>query len=263
MKRPRRVAWMGLTVVTALAMLSPLRADAPAEDASTPAEAPVTDPALVARHYREIAARPEFHDVAESGVNPRIEDLLSDWFSRLGKKVGDFKYTSRMPAFETLLMSVLAAFAVAILIYIVVRLSRRQSWTWHEPPPEAPGEKKRRAPEFYDEQIAEAVQARDWHGAWLAAWRQFLARLERRRLVEADRTRTNREYLGQLRAQSLPAAALALLTGMVDAYDRFIYGRAAIGEAEWKDFHRQIEEAALLLRLEEKKALAGTGGGAP
>ena len=87
---------------------------------------------------------------------------------------------------------------------------------------------------------------------------QTVSSFERRNLVEADRTRTNREYLGQLRGKSLPASSLALLTAMVDAYDQFIYGRAAIGEAEWKDFHQQMQEAALLLHLDDKRTPGAT-----
>ena len=98
-----------------------------------------------------------------------------------------------------------------------------------------------------------AVASGDWHAAWLAAWRQFLSRLEYRNLVGADRTRTNREYLAQLRTKSLPGSALALLTVMVDAYDNFIYGRKPIGEREWDLFHRQIDEAGLMLHLEDKR----------
>jgi hypothetical protein len=213
----------------------------------------VTDPALVAAHYRQVAARPEFVDAQKSGINPRLEDLLSEWFQSLGKRMGDFRYQSRMPAFESLLMSALVAFSLAVLIYIIYRLTRGHVWTWKDSPLPAARSETLRAPEFYDEEIAQAVKAHDWHAAWLATWRQFLSRLERRRLVEADRTRTNREYLGQLRDQPLPATALALLAGMVDAYDRFIYGRAAIGESEWTQFHRQIEEAALLLHLDDKR----------
>lgn len=248
MKRARVVA---LATVSLLATFAPLHAD----DSPPPQPAPlaVTDPVLVAQHYREVANRPEFADGQDSSANPRIEDLLSEWFQNLGKRIGDFKYASRMPAFESLLMSVLVAFSLAIVAYIVLRLTRGHRWTWRESESPMPGEKTLRAPETYTAEITRAVQTQDWHTAWLASWRQFLSQLERRSLVEADRTRTNREYLGQLRGQHLPASSLALLTAMVDAYDRFIYGRAPIGETEWNDFHRQIEEAALLLHLDDKR----------
>ncbi len=243
---------LGSSLTMLLLALSPLRADPdPAPAPNSPA---ITDTAQVAQHYREVEARPEFLDADSSGGNPRLEDVLSEWFQGLGKRIGDFKYANRMPAFESLLMSLLVAFSLAVLLYIIVRLTRGRPWTWREAETPAPGEKKLRAPESYVEEITHAVETRDWHAAWLAAWRQFLSRLERRSLVEADRTRTNREYLGQLRDQQLPTTSLALLTTMVDAYDRFIYGHAVIGEAEWKDFHRQIEEAALLLHLDDKRA---------
>ena len=246
-----------MTVLAALLLaLLPLRADdLPPVSPGPPA---VTDPALVAQHYHEVTARPEFFDAEDLGATPRLEDVLSEWFRGLGKRIGDFKYANNMPAFESLLMAFLVAFALGILIYIILRLTRGHPWTWREAEAPAPGEKKLRAPESYDEEITQAVAARDWHTAWLAAWRQFLSRLEQGRLVEADRTRTNREYLDQLRGLALPTSSLALLTTMVDAYDSFIYGRAAIGEADWKDFRQQIEEAALLLHLDDKRTPGAT-----
>jgi hypothetical protein len=160
-------------------------------------------------------------------------------------------------------MTLLVVFSISILLYIMVRLTRRRSGMDEESDIEIPGQKAFRAPEFYDEEIRQAVQAGDWHTAWLAAWRQFLSRLEHRHLVDADRTRTNREYLAQLRGKSLPVSALPLLSGMVDAYDQFIYGRNPIGEPEWTYFHQKIDEAALLLHLDDKKAIAQANQSAP
>ena len=233
-----------------------IRADAPAVDSPPPDAAPalITDPVRVGEHYRQVLARPQFQEIDESTVNTRLEDWLSQWFKRLGARFGEFTYTSRMPAFESLLMTLLVVFSSAVLLYIMVRLTRRRGGMEPEPATGIPGQKTFRPPEFYDEEIHQAVRARDWHTAWLAAWRQFLSRLEHCHLVEADRTRTNREYLAQLRGETLPASALALLTGMVDAYDRFIYGRQSISEPEWNLFRRQIDEAALLLHLDDKRA---------
>ncbi len=62
-----------------------------------------------------------------------------------------------------------------------------------------------------------------------------------------------------MRAEPLPASAVALLTGMVDAYDRFIYGRRLIAEPDWNRFQEQIEEAGLLLHLNDKGSQVKTG----
>jgi len=250
-----RLRGLILPVIFLLGMMS-LRAD----DSAAPA--PITDPARVGEHYRQVLARPQFQEGEEPAVNTRFEDWLSQWFKRLGATIGEFKYASRMPAFESLLMTLLVVFSIAVLLYIMARLTRRRGGMEPEPAAGIPGQKAFRSPEFYDEEIHQAVLAGDWHTAWLAAWRQFLSRLEHRHLVEADRTRTNREYLAQLRGKTLPGSALALLTGMVDAYDRFIYGRQSIGEPEWNLFHRQIDEAALLLHLDDKRASTQANRGA-
>ena len=242
-------AWMVTFLAIAVAFLAPLRAD----DSGTTVGPAITDPAQVAQHYQQVAAAQKYEDAQDNGVRPRLEDMLSEWFQSLGKHFGELRYTSSMPAFESMLMSVLVIFALAVVAYILLRITRMRAWHWRELELLATPETKLRAPEFYDEDISQAVQAGDWHTAWLATWRQFLSRLERRSLVEADRTRTNREYLGQLRQQALPASAVPLLTTLVDAYDRFIYGRAPINEADWNDFHERIEQAALLLHLETKR----------
>ena len=243
--------------------LMPLRADDSPSPSQTSATAPITDPTQVSAYYQQVLTRPQFQAIDDSPVNTRLQDWLSQWFKQLGAKFGDFKYANRMPAFESLLMTLLVAFSISILLYIMVRLTRRRSGMDAESDIEMPGQKAFHAPEFYDEEIGQAVRAGDWHTAWLAAWRQFLSRLEHRQLVDADRTRTNREYLAQLRGKSLPGSALALLTGMVDAYDWFIYGRKSIGESDWTAFHQQIDEAALLLHLDDKKANAQATRSAP
>ena len=236
-----------------------VRADPPSETPA-PLSAPVTDPAVVGEHYREVLARPAFQETEEPDVKSRFNEWLSRWFTRLGSRFGEFKYANNIHALTSLFLTVMTGLSIAGLIYIIVRLTRRRGRMEPEPSPGLSGPRIFRPPEFYELEIQQAIQTGDWHGAWLAGWRQFLSRLEKGQLVEADRTRTNREYLGQLRVQPLPASALALLTGMVDAYDRFIYGRAAIGETEWNDFHHQIEEAALLLHLEEKRTSAPADG---
>jgi hypothetical protein len=217
------------------------------------APAPVTDPAQVTQHLKAVLTQPQYTETPDAMVTPHLEDLLSIWFRQLGARLGEFKYATRMPAFESMLMTVLVALALAVLIYVMVRLTRRRLRIDPEAAPAAAPISVPRAPEFYDAEIAQAVESGDWRGAWLAGWRQFLSRLEQRSLVTPDRTRTNREYLRQLRQKPVPASALQLLTGAVDTYDRFIYGRVAIAESDWTAFRRRLDEAALLLHLGERK----------
>jgi hypothetical protein len=225
-----------------------LRADPPSDP--TP---PETNPQVILDHYRQVLTRPEFIETQEPDANSRMKEWLSLWFLRLGAQLGQFKYASRMPAFESMLMTVLAALSITAVLYTMVRLTRRRGALDQQPISASTGPKTFRPPESYDQEIEQALRARDWHAAWLAGWRQFLSRLELRQLVEADRTRTNREYLAQLRARTIPGPALALLNRMVDAYDRFIYARHPISEPDWTLFHEQIGEATLLLHLEDRR----------
>lgn len=242
-----------------------VHADNPAVNASSTGSetAPIIDPTQVSDHYRAVLARPEFRETDDSAVNTRVEDWLSQWFKRFGAKFGAFQYGNHMPAFESFLMTVLVVLCIALLIYVMARLTRRRDRMEQETESAATGPKTFRPPESYDDEIRQAIRAQDWHEAWLASWRQFLSRLENRHLVEADRTRTNREYLAQLRGQTLPSPALALLNRMVDAYDRFVYGRKSIGEQDWIAFHDQIGEAALLLHLDDRNDRAPAQKGSP
>jgi hypothetical protein len=236
--------------VLALAALGFLGAVPACADEEAPA--PVTDPAQVSVHYREILQQPRFQDSGEVDVDERLRDMLEQWFFKLGKDVNQFRYLNRMMQVASMMLTGMVVLCVGGVIYVCVRLYRRRAEFDLDDAAETPGQKSFRPPEFYEKEIQEAIRAGDWHAAWLAAWRQFLSRLESRHLVEADRTRTNREYLAQLRERTLPAPAPALLSALVDAYDRFIYGHRPIAEPDWNLFQRQVGEAGLLLDLDDK-----------
>ncbi len=254
MKATARILLLGICLLGPLAIG---RADEAVAANDTPA-APVTDPAQVRSHFQEVVQRPEFEEIEENDPNARFADWISQWFTRLGAKFGQFKYANDLPVLTSLLMTLLVVLTVIGLVYIAVRLTRSGGDLNLLESAEPPGPKTFRPPEFYEDEIRLAILARDWHAAWLATWRQFLSRLENRQLVEADRTRTNRDYLAQLTDRSLPASALAVLTRIVDAYDRFIYGHQSIGETDWNQFHQQVNEAALLLNLDERRHPATT-----
>jgi Domain of unknown function (DUF4129) len=210
--------------------------------------APVTDPASIRQHYQTLLRQPQYQEPEEPAL---IRDWLSQWFSRLGAEFGRFKYTQEMPRLASLIMTVFVVLALAGLLYLLLRITRRRDIRDSSEDNLPARSTALRPPEFYEEELRRAVAAGEWREAWLASWRQFLSRLEQGRLVEADRSRTNREYLAQLSARPLPAAALPLLSRMVDLYDRFIYGRRPVSEPEWNSFRQQVDEATLLLHLRE------------
>ena len=217
-------------------------------------DAPVTDPAAVGQHYREVAARPQFHEPEETIADVPWTDWLGQWLRHLVAGLRDFKYAGQLSGTARFLVIVLTAIAVAGLVVLLVRLTRRrrerEAANFDEP---AAG-RALLTPRQYEKRLRAALEIGDWHGAWLAAWLQFLARLEDRHLVDADRSRTNREYLAQLRGQPLPAGAVPLLAGMVEDYDRVVYGGRRIDQAAWDSFRNRLDEATLQLGLRERPA---------
>jgi len=214
--------------------------------------APVTDPVVVQQHYREVVARPEFRETAETLADLRWTDWIAQWLQHLVLRFRDFKYVGQLSGTARVAVIVLTLVAVAGLVLLLVRLTRRRrDRAVAEIEAPTPG-RTLLTPRQYEKRLQAALENRDWHAAWLAAWLQFLARLENRHLVEADRSRTNREYLAQLRSQPLPSGALPLLVGMVDDYDRVIYGRRPVDEAGWSAFRDRIDELTLQLGLRER-----------
>jgi len=213
---------------------------------------PTVDPATVRDHYQQVLARPEFHESDDLTGDFSFSDWLSQWVTHLVSEFEDFKYAGQMSGLAWLLVTTLTALAIVGLLYVLVRLARRGRQPELDQEESRAGGRTFLPPQRYDETLRHAVEARDWHAAWLATWLQFLSRLERRRLVETDRSRTNREYLAQLSAQPLPASALPLLAGLVEDYDRFVYGLRTIDEPRWLSFRRQIDEVSLLLQLRDR-----------
>jgi hypothetical protein len=214
--------------------------------------APVTDPAVVQQHYEAMLTRPEFRQSEESVGDLRWTDWVSQGLTHLISSFKNFKYAGQMSAIAWIFVVVLTALAITSLAYLLVRLSRRQrDGAAEEFAPVSQGSRLL-SPRQYEQRLRGALERRDWHAAWLAAWLQLLARLENRQLVDADRSRTNREYLAQLRARPLPPAALPLIARLVDDYDRFIYGLRAIDETGWSAFRERIDEVTLMLNLRDR-----------
>ena len=236
--------WL-LFILATVSMNFAARADENAQPA-------VTDPALVQQHYHEVLSRPEFRETEESLDDMRWTDWITQWVQRLVSRFQDLQYAGQLSTAARVLVFALTALTVIALLYLLVRLSRRRR-DGESAEEDAPLPSRTfLSLHQYETRLREAVEGSDWHGAWLAAWLQLLARLENRRLVEADRSRTNREYLTQLRGQSLPTGAMSLLAGMVDDYDRVIYGVRPIDEAGWSGFRERIDEVTLMLGLRER-----------
>jgi hypothetical protein len=232
--------------VAALLLLAPgLRAD-------NPTPPPVTDPVVVRQQYHAILAQPQFREQEEPFGDLNWSDWLTRWLTHLVSSFQNSRYAGQISTVAWVLVVVLTALAIAALIYVLARLSRRMRDGAPDEVEEPPQGKALLSPRQYEQRLRRALEQGDWRGAWLAAWLQLLARLENRHMVEADRSRTNREYLAQLHAQALPPAALPLIARLVDDYDRFIYGLRAIDETGWSAFRQRIDEVTLLLNLRDR-----------
>src|SRR5262245_7421248 len=133
-----------LIVIALLAPALPLRAD----------DKPVTNPAAVAQHYHQVAAQTQYQDLPdEEGINTEMSDWLSQWFRHLGSEIGTFKYAGKMPAIETMIMTLLVIFSISVLAYVLVRLTRRRAMMELERSTDSPNERSLPPPEFYDEEI--------------------------------------------------------------------------------------------------------------
>jgi len=216
--------------------------------------APVTDPAVVRAHYDQILTRPEFRETDETLADFRWGDWLSDWMKHLVSRFQDFQYAGQFSTAARALVVVMTVVALGGLAFLLVRLSRRRRERTGAQAEAAPAGQKLLSLRQYESRLRRALERQDWHAAWLVAWLQLLARLEHRQLVAADRSRTNREYLAQLRAQRLPDEAFPLLARMVDDYDRVIYGVRPVDEAGWTAFRERIDEVTLMLGLRERAA---------
>jgi hypothetical protein len=224
-----------------------------ARGAADAAQAPVTDPVAVAARYHQIATRPEFHETDDTLGDLHWGDWFVQWIRHVVARFQDFQYAGQFSVAARALVVIMAAVALGGLTYLLLRLSRRRRERAAEDEAEVPEPGKAfLSPRQYENRLRRALEGHDWHGAWLAAWLQLLARLENRHLVAPDRSRTNREYLVQLRDQHLPAEALPLLARMVDDYDRVIYGVRSIDEAGWIAFRERIDEVTLMLGLRER-----------
>jgi hypothetical protein len=239
-----------LVLITAITLAVDARGADPA-NSGTPSP-PVTDPAAVAAHYHQVVARPEFRETDETLADLHWGDWLSQWVRHLVSRFQDFQYAGQFSNVARAVVVIFAALAVAGLFLLLRRLSRRRHERAAEETDLPEAGTTFLTPEQYETRLHRALENHDWHGAWLAAWLQLLARLEHRQLVAADRSRTNREYLAQLRAQRLPEEALPLLARMVDDYDRVIYGVRPIDEAGWTAFRDRIDEITLMLSLRER-----------
>ncbi len=164
--------------------------------------------------------------------------------SRNGSSVSErssasFKYASRMPAFESLLMTLLVVF------------SHRRSALHHGAAHPSPGSdgagngiSRHWTENLSPARILRRRNSTGHPGAGTGTrrgWRRGGNFFPAWNIASSSRP-TARAPIANIwpncAGNPLPAPALALLTGMVDAYDRFIYGRTSIGEPDWNRFHR-------------------------
>ena len=203
---------------------------------STPNATPIVDPVEVSARYQQTLQQPLYHETAEIDPHAEVRDWLSRWFKPNWPGVQPFRVYGRDAALR-LAGDDGAGRAHRHLLALCFRAVDAPVRPL-ESPSVSPRRRIafRRALGFVSIELQRALSDRDWRRAWQATWRNFLFRLEQAKLVASDRSRTNREYLAQMR--ELPPSALHQLNRMVSDYDRLIYGDRPIGEDDWKSFQR-------------------------
>jgi hypothetical protein len=214
-----------------------------------PPETAVTAPDAVRARYLEELTDPAYHDIAPPGLLERLGDWLAHWMTSLDSAFRNFRYAEQLSRFSAFMMWVILVVGLAAVIYWAARLIRSQRLELDASAPRAVGTRYFSPPESYEPEIERAVLGQDWSTALLFGWRRFLAQLERKELVEADRTRTNWEYLGQLRGKTSHPAAPEILQVLAEQYDRVVYGSAPFGAEDWNRFRRQLDDLTHLLHL--------------
>lgn len=223
-----------------LAMSLPLRA-----------ETPVTQPDVVAAHYQATLAREEFQQQATPDLVSQVSHWILSALQSLQDSLNHYEYSSQLIRFSFALMWLILVLCIASLFYWMYKLFLLRRTFHDETTDRAAGKPYFAAPETFEPEIRQAVTSRSWATALLLSWRRFLAQLERRELVTADRTRTNWEYLAQLQAHhDLPPATRELCRELARAYDRHIYGGETITDEEWTQWEASLHSITRTLRLE-------------
>ncbi len=184
-----------------------------------------------------ILARKEYQGVSDSSARERFLEWLGNWLNNLLTKLA--RFGSRSPWIAFALRALLLGAICLGLVWALIRIERQS--------------RIKLAPEPLN--VAGAPSAREWQ-TWLAdarsmagqgLWREAIhfiywaaiARLESRRLWQADRARTPREYL-----LLLPAAdpRLKNLTTLTRSFERTWYGGREAGSSDFKSAEKLAAE---------------------
>lgn len=215
------------------------------------AETPVTQPDVVAAQYQATLAREEFQQVTTPDFVSQISHWILSALQSLQDSLNQYEYSSQLMRFSFALMWTILLLCIASLLYWVYKLFVLRR-TFHDEAAGQPAGKPYFAPpETFEPEIRQAVTSRSWSMALRLSWRRFLALLERRELVIADRTRTNWEYIAQLQAdRDLPAATRDLCRELARAYDLHIYGGQPLSDDDWAKWEAALQAITRTLRLE-------------
>jgi hypothetical protein len=211
--------------------------------------APITEPSVLDAHFRQILQQPEFQRPEQADLWERLSEWLIAVFQSLQESFNQFRYARELGNFSTFVMWLVLMLAILAFFYWGFRIWHARRAFFDLPRPQPTGSRFFEAPEIYEPRLDHAVQQRQWNKALRLAWLRFLSLLERREWVFADRTRTNWEYLQQLKQRPDAAPALALLQRLALRYDHHVYGGAPAENGDWTEFSQGLEQAQALLRL--------------
>lgn len=209
---------------------------------------PETKLSAVSSHYQTVLQQDEYR-----------QEAAPDFFAQLGRWVvavlqslqDSFKhaeYSGQLIRLSYALMWSLFGLCAAALLYWAAKLFRWRRATATSAPGHVMGQRYLDSPESYDREIHRAVTAQLWSTALLLSWRRFLSLLERHRLVTADRTLTNWEYLAQM--QRVPVPVRDLCRHLAAAYDQHVYGSRPLTPEAWAQWDASLQAIIRTLKLE-------------
>lgn len=189
---------------------------------------PLPDSAAVQRAVQEVYSRPEYNPQENESLWSRILEPVSRFFSRLIDQLGigeGLRFGAPIVFF--IIISLLAAAALAILGYLIWSAVRTTRPDASRPADKAPGTRKTRPRTLddWDEEARRLAAEGRLREAAVALYHGLLLRLEQRGALRYDPSKTPGDYRREVRGNE---DATRTLTGFLRRFEPVVFGGRAV-----------------------------------